>query len=77
MDNIIKECYIDVLKVQGYLTFEYDGFIFEINGSDGGFMVEVFDPTYTDDHGLEAVHIDGGLCTGSERDAVEFMIQEG
>jgi len=76
MNTIVKDCYVTILETQGYLTFEYDGFIFEINeGSEGGFMVEIYEPTYTDDDDIEAVHVDGGLCTGSERDAVEFMIR--
>jgi len=50
------------------VEFNYRGFNYEIfysESNDCGWMIEIHD---------DGVEVDGGLCTGSAYDAIEFML---
>lgn len=49
------------------VNFEYDGLVYEIfeSSCDDGYIVNVYS---------EGKEIDGGLCSGSPKDAIEFML---
>lgn len=61
------------LKKSGSVSFEHDGLSYCITEScqEDGYSVDVFNSG--DDIDVDEP-IDGGLCTGSEKDAIEFMI---
>lgn len=77
MTKEIKQLHAQILEQQGFVTF-YDGDLYEIHETDGGYMVDAYEIS---DEGLLMDELDirlmrpsdGGLCTGSALDAVEFM----
>lgn len=61
------------LETTGSCAFMDKGMLFVIQYTDsccGGFMVDRYDPYDLDDPE------DGGMCTGSAKNAVEFMLVE-
>lgn len=65
------------LKNDGSVTFEFEKSYYEIFESDeSGYVVNVYSSADRDEDGelLDSNIIDGGHCTGSARDAVEFML---
>ena len=66
-----------VLKSESSVEFHNDGFFYEIfESAERGYVVNVYSSDEKDEDGeyLEEHNFDGGLCTGSARDAVEFML---
>ncbi len=66
------------LETEGSVEFIHNGLLFLIweSESEAGYVVDVFDPyilyeSYNDE---VPEPLDGGLCTGSARDAIEFML---
>jgi len=70
--------FTQTLKVEKRVHFTYNEFYYEIfeSSCSDGYIVNVFsnDERNEDGDNLEHHHIDGGLCSGSARDAVEFML---
>lgn len=59
------------------IEFTYNDLYYEIfQSTDSGYIVNVYTSNEKDEYDcyLDKYNIDGGLCTGSARDAVEFMI---
>lgn len=66
-----------ILKTNESVEFTYSNLHYEIFvSSEGGYIVNVYSNDEKDEYGsyLEKNNIDGGLCTGSSKDAVQFMI---
>jgi len=65
-----------VLKNKESVEFKHDGFFYEVfESSDSGYIVNVYSSDEKDDNQyIEANFIDGGLCTGGAKDAIEFML---
>ena len=63
--------YVDELKNNGQVAFIHHKVLYVIYESivEEGYMIDMYDPFNLSDD-----VIDGGLCTGSAEDAVEFMI---
>ena len=61
-EKLEKDGQVAILE-NGYLYVIYDAVI------DEGYMVDKYDP-FDLDEGI----IDGGLCTGTAKDAVEFLL---
>lgn len=65
------------LKMKQSVEFKYNGFFYEVfESADAGYVVNVYSNNKKDEDGeyIKENLIDGGLCTGSARDAVEFML---
>lgn len=78
MTNSIKRFHALILEQQGNVAF-FDWDFYEINKTEGGYMVEVFeisdDGLLTDDVDARIMRpVDGGLCTGSAMDAIEYSL---
>ena len=59
------------------VEFAYNGFFYELfESADSGYVVNLYSSNEKDDEGefIEVNLVDGGLCTGSARDAIEFML---
>ena len=59
------------------VEFRYNNLYYELfESADSGYIVNVYSSNAKDDEGefIEANLVDGGLCTGSARDAIEFML---
>ena len=80
MTHNIKKLHAQILEAQGNVTF-YNFHFYDIFETDGGYMVDVYAikdegllPTEADTKLMRP--IDGGLCTGSALDAIEFFDTE-
>ena len=59
------------------VEFQYNNLYYEIFiSADSGYIVNLYNGNEKDDEGeyIEANLVDGGLCNGSARDAIEFML---
>jgi len=59
------------------VEFTYNDLYYEVfQSADSGYVVNLYSSNERDSEGelIEANIIDGGLCTGSARDAIEFML---
>ncbi len=59
------------------VEFIYNNLFYEIfESSESGYIVNVYSSDKKDEYGcyLDKHNIDGGLCTGSAKNAVEFML---
>ena len=65
-----------LLKNESSVEFKHNGFCYEVfESADSGYIVNVYSSDIKDDNEyIEANLLDGGLCTGSPRDAIEFML---
>jgi hypothetical protein len=66
-----------LLKNESSVEFKHNGFYYEVfESADSGYVVNVYSSNEKDDNEqyIEANLVDGGLCSGSERDAIEFML---
>ena len=66
-----------LLKFHQSVEFKYNGFYYEVfKSADSGYVVNLYSSNEKDDNKqyIEANLVDGGLCSGSERDAIEFML---
>ena len=66
----------DILKKDTYVEFAYNNLFYEIfESTNGGYMVNLYSSNEKDeDDEYLFENIDGGLCTGSPKDAIEFML---
>jgi hypothetical protein len=66
-----------ILDLYQAVEFKYNNFYYEIfDSANGGYMINVYSSDEKDEEGYyyDENIIDGGLCTGSSKDAVEFMM---
>lgn len=66
-----------LLDIGNTVEFTYNDLYYEIfESSESGYIVNVYTSNEKDEYDcyLEKYNIDGGLCSGSSRDAVEFMM---
>ena len=59
------------------VEFAYNSLYYEVfKSADSGYVVNLYSSNEKDDEGefIEVNLVDGGLCTGSVRDAIEFML---
>lgn len=59
------------------VEFAYNSLYYEVfESADSGYVVNLYSNNEKDDEGefIEVNLVDGGLCTGSVRDAIEFML---
>ena len=64
------------LKLNQSVEFTYNNLYYEVfESTDSGYVVNVYNSkAKDDDEFIETNLVDGGLCTGSARDAIEFML---
>jgi len=66
-----------LLKLHQSVEFKHNGFYYEIfESADSGYIVNLYSSDEKDENEqyIEANLVDGGLCSGNERDAIEFML---
>jgi len=66
-----------VLKNENSVEFKHNSFYYEVfESADSGFIVNLYSSDDKNDEGefIEANLIDGGLCSGSAKNAIEFML---
>ena len=59
------------------VEFAYNNLYYEVfESADSGYVVNLYSSNEKDDEGefIEVNLVDGGLCSGSARDAIEFML---
>ena len=59
------------------IEFAYNSLYYEVfESADSGYVVNLYSSNEKDDEGefIEGNLVDGGLCTGSAKDAIEFML---
>jgi hypothetical protein len=67
----------DILQSANIVEFFHKDFYYEVFlSADSGYIVNIYSSDERDAEGelIEANMIDGGLCSGSEKDAVGFML---
>ena len=72
----IKEL-ADILKTNKSLEFQYKNLHYQIfESSELGYCVNVYLSNDKDENGdyLDSNLVDGGVCTGSAKNAVEFLL---
>lgn len=77
MNEIKLKELADILRCNRYLEFEYENLYYQISGSgEIGYVINIYSSKDKDDNGdyLDCYLVDGGLCTGSSRDAIEFIL---
>lgn len=77
MNDIKLKELADILRCNRYLEFEYKNLYYQISEStEIGYVINVYSSKEKDDNGdyLDCNLIDGGLCTGSAKDAIEFLL---
>jgi len=74
--NIAIDALSKRLEHHQELEFVYNKLHYEIFSSESGYAVNIYSSGEKDEDGdyPEQNIIDGGLCTGSARDAIEFML---
>ena len=66
-----------ILKSETSVEFQHNGFYYEVfESADTGYVINLYSSGEKDADGeyLDKYELDGGLCTGSARDAIEFML---
>ena len=67
----------EILQSVNIVEFFHKGFYYEVFlSADSGYIVNIYSSDERDDEGelIEANMIDGGLCSGSVKDAISFML---
>ena len=67
----------DILQSANIVEFCHKGFYYEVFlSADSGYIVNIYSSDERDEEGelIEANMIDGGLCSGSVKDAISFML---
>lgn len=75
--NIAIDSLSKILEHHEEVEFVYNNIHYEIfASSESGYIVNIYKSDEKDEYGqyLEQNNIDGGLCTGSCKDAIEFML---
>jgi hypothetical protein len=66
-----------LLKSESSVEFKHNDFYYEVfESADSGYIINLYssDERDEDEQYIEANLVDGGLCSGNERDAIEFML---
>ena len=66
-----------ILYIYNRVEFKHKSLFYEIfDSSHSGYVINIYSSAKKDEDGyyLEENMIDGGLCTGETRDAIEFML---
>jgi len=66
-----------ILQSANIVEFFHKGLYYEVFlSADSGYIVNIYSSDERDDEGelIESNMLDGGLCSGSEKDAVSFML---
>ena len=74
-DIKVKEL-ADILKTNKSLEFQYENLYYQIfESSELGYCVNVYPSNNRDEDGdyLDSNLMDGGVCTGSAKDAIKFI----
>ena len=73
MPKTLIERYVKKLEEDHSVVFLHNEMVYVIQWSDSneGWYIEIFDPYLL---GMDLDSKDGGLCTGSAQDAVEFLL---
>ena len=59
------------------VEFKYNNLYYEIfTSTESGYIINLYSSNEKDEYGeyMEKYNVDGGLCTGTAKDAVEFML---
>ena len=59
------------------VEFAYNSLYYEVfESADSGYVVNLYSSNEKDEYGeyQDKFNVDGGLCTGSAKDAIEFML---
>ncbi len=67
----------NILDLEQSVEFTFNSLYYEIfESADTGYVVNIYSSDEKDKYDcyLEKYNIDGGLCTGSTKDAIEFML---
>ena len=59
------------------VEFTYNSLYYEVfESADSGYVVNLYSSNEKDEYGeyQDKFNVDGGLCTGSAKDAIEFML---
>ena len=70
---------VRVLKLKNIVEFKHGKFYYEVfKSADSGFATNLYSSDERDEEGelIESNLVDGGLCHGNAKDAVEFMVQK-
>ncbi|MBU0721452.1 hypothetical protein KJ877_08920 [bacterium] len=68
---------VRILKNKSSVEFKHDELYYQVfESSEGGYAINVYSSDARDEDGelIYSNMIDGGLCSGSARDAVTFML---
>ena len=66
-----------LLNTKSSIEFKHNGFYYEVfESAERGYVVNLYSSDEKDEYEqyLESNLVDGGLCMGSARDAIEFML---
>lgn len=66
-----------ILFIYQRVEFKHNNLYYEIfDSSNSGYVINIYSSDQKDEEGyyLEDNIVDGGLCTGSTQDAIEFML---
>lgn len=77
MDETQINAFVAMLESDKTVEFTYNGFYHEIfESADSGYVVNVYSDDEKDEEGeyLDRFLVDGGLCSGTARDAIGFML---
>ena len=75
--NIAINTLSKLLDSGNTIEFKYNNLYYEIfESSESGYIVNVYTSDEKDEYGcyLDKHNIDGGLCSGSAKNAIEFML---
>lgn len=67
----------DSLKTNESLEFQYNDLFYQVfESEDLGYIINVYTSNEKDENGdfLDSNMIDGGICTGNAKDAIEFLL---
>lgn len=71
------ETLAQILFIYKKVEFQYNNLFYEVfDSASSGYVINIYSSSVKDEDGcyLEKNLIDGGLCTGTCKDAIEFMM---
>jgi len=78
MNTKTIELYTEILEIEREITIVIGETQIDIHESDEGWYIQTYTlNTVKDSDSYLLIEDDGGLCTGSARDAVEFFLPKG
>ena len=78
MNTKTIELYTEILEIEREITIVIGETQIDIHESDEGWYIQTYTlNTVKDSDSYLLIEDDGGLCTGSARDAVEFFLPQG